>query len=231
MPYTKHKKTSKAKPVSLFFLFVLAGLTILVSTTSIANTPTVLVAKTLPINPLEILTIPVVQTQKTTENPPQKIAKKTPEARLKIPKIGVDAAIKEMGVTPDGAMAVPGNRIDVGWYSFGTLPGEIGSAVIGGHNRWNSGAGVFARLDQLKKGDILSVVDANGVSTSFVVKHTRTFDATDEESGIFKSDSGAHLNLITCSGAWNPLTQSYTTRLVVFTDAIQTADEIAMAQI
>jgi LPXTG-site transpeptidase (sortase) family protein len=145
------------------------------------------------------------------------------EARLKIPKIKVNAAIKDMGVTSEGVMAIPGNRTDVGWYSSGTRPGDTGSAVIGGHNRWGNGVAVFNHLDQLKKGDVLSVMSAKGISTSFVVREVRTYDATDFDNEIFLSVSGAHLNLITCSGVWDPSIKNYTKRLVIFTDAEQVA--------
>ncbi len=143
--------------------------------------------------------------------------------RLEIPSIKVDALIQSMGLTAQGAMAVPNNNADVGWYSPGTRPGATGSAVIGGHNSWNQTAGVFARLNELKPGDTVSVVDANGLSTAFVVRGTQTYDAIDLSTGIFMSPSGIHLNLITCSGVWNPATQTYTKRLVVFTDAVQVA--------
>ncbi|MDR3558398.1 MAG: class F sortase [Candidatus Pacebacteria bacterium] len=148
----------------------------------------------------------------------------SPEARLEIPKIGVDAVIKDMGLTPDGAMAVPSNQVDVGWFSLGTRPGDRGSAVIGGHNSWASKPGAFARLDQLQKGDIVSVIDAKGATTSFAVRDIRTYDARDTDtSDIFQSESGIHLNLITCSGDWDPLTKSTTTRLVIFTDIVETS--------
>lgn len=158
-----------------------------------------------------------------------KTIQRTAEAHLKIPRIGIDAVIKEMGVTSGGAMAVPGNRTEVGWFSLlGAHPGEMGSAVIGGHKRWDSRTGVFANLDQLAKGDVLSVVDAEGVSTAFIVRNIRSYNATDTDTGIFESGHGNHLNLITCSGVWNPVTKSYSQRLVVFTDAVSLANEIAL---
>lgn len=155
------------------------------------------------------------------------------EVRLEIPIIGVSAVVKDMGVTPAGAMAVPDNQIDSGWYSFGTRPGEVGSAVIGGHNTYDRGPGVFARLNELQVGDLLSVVDATGTTTSFVVRDIKTFNALDTNTGIFESETGAHLNLITCSGVWSPFTQSYTTRLVIFTDRVvpPTAIKTTMASI
>ena len=159
-----------------------------------------------------ILPIPVAEAQV--------VLNKTLEAHLRIPQIGVDAPIKDMGLTSQGAMAVPSNSVDVGWFSLGTRPGDIGSAVIGAHVRWASAPGVFAHLNLLKKGDILSVVDATGGVVFFIVRDIRTFDATDTDSGIFDSKNGAHLNLITCSGAWIPSAKTYAKRLVIFTDAV-----------
>lgn len=153
--------------------------------------------------------------------PVKKTVQKKPEAHLLIPKIKLDVVIQDSGLTKEGVMAVPNSNTDVGWFSLGTRPGQEGSAVIGGHNRWRGKPGAFVRLDQLKKGDALSVVNAKGHSVSFMVREMRTYDAKDFDNEIFLSASGAHLNLITCSGVWDPLTKSYTTRLVIFTDLIQ----------
>lgn len=178
--------------------------------------------------------IPTAQANAATKKSPKKVATilkvaiKKPEARLKITRIGVDAVIKDMGLTSDNAMAVPDNVFDVGWYSLGTRPGEIGTAVIGAHNELHSRAGVFANLNKLKKGDILSVVDAKGVSVSFMVRDIKVYDAIDTSTEIFQSESGSHLNLITCSGAWDPQTKSSKERLVIFTDIIPKINTIAL---
>lgn len=219
MSYITSIKITKANFISLFLLAVMAGMVMLSFTVLSAQKSK---------NLTKILVTPVAQINSLNKNAYQKVDTVLPkvipeklEARLKITKIGVDAAIKDMGVTSGGIMDVPNNLIDVGWFSFGTRPGEIGSAVIGAHNRFSSKPGVFANLDQLVKGDVLSVVDARGVSTSFVVMDIRTYDATDANTGIFESKNGVHLNLITCSGDWNPSTKTYTKRLVIFTDVIR----------
>ena len=141
-----------------------------------------------------------------------------PEARLLIPSIGLDAVVKDVGMTREGAMAVPGNNLEAGWFDLGTRPGEIGSAVIGGHNRWNDSAGVFGRLNELQKGDVITVIDAKGLAMSFTVSGTRLYDPTDNGKSIFDSPAGSHLNLITCSGVWDAKTKCYSKRLVIFTD-------------
>lgn len=174
----------------------------------------------------EVMAIVTVQPKAIVAAP--KLVKQIPQAHLKIPSLNVDAVIKDTGLTSTGAMVVPSNNVEVGWFGLGTRPGDIGSAVIGAHNRFNSAAGVFAHLDQLQKGDVLSVVSAKGITTSFVVRDMQMFDATDTNSGIFDSESGAHLNLVTCSGDWNSLTKSYTKRLVIFTDAIAHTNNVAV---
>jgi len=141
-------------------------------------------------------------------------------ARLKIPTIQVDAAIIPVGLTYDGAMDVPKNAEEVAWYSIGPRPGEIGSAVIAGHYNWiNNMPAVFDDLHKINKDDEISIEDENGVITTFVVRKIQTYDKDEDSSDIFTSDDGkAHLNLITCTGAWNKAEQAYSKRLIVFTD-------------
>lgn len=143
-----------------------------------------------------------------------------PHARLLIPRIHVDAVIENMGLTPGGAMAVPDSAVTVGWFGLGTRPGDVGSAVIGGHNVWDGTAGAFARLEELTVGDVLTVVDADGIAMTFIVRTTQTVNADADATEIFTSQSGAHLNVITCSGTWNPVTQSLAQRFVVFADLV-----------
>lgn len=150
-------------------------------------------------------------------------AKVTPmqPVRLLIPKIKVDATIEHMGLMPNGDMEAPAGPKIVGWYKFGTLPGEVGSAVLDGHyGRWANGeTSVFDNLSKLKKGDSISVLGSNGKEIIFIVRELRDFLPESNTQEIFKSSDGkAHLNIITCDGAWDPKTKSYSKRLVVFTD-------------
>jgi len=140
--------------------------------------------------------------------------------RLKIPRMDVDAAVQYVGVTADGAMAVPNNIVDVGWFDLGPRPGEIGSAVIAGHFNGQKGeAGVFTNLRQVQTGDIVYVEDEQGVSTAFVVRENRIYTAGYADA-VFSQHDRAHLNLVTCDGVWDTTTHSYTKRLVVFADKI-----------
>jgi LPXTG-site transpeptidase (sortase) family protein len=140
--------------------------------------------------------------------------------RLRIPDINVDAIVEHVGLVPDGSMGVPAGPSDVGWFDLGPRPGDIGSAVIAGHEGWKNGIpAVFDNLYNLVKGDKIYVEDETGTTTIFVVREFRIYGQNDDASYVFASSDGkAHLNLITCSGVWNTTEKSRPNRLVVFAD-------------
>lgn len=142
--------------------------------------------------------------------------------RLKIPVIGVDSAIEDALITPDGRMDVPVGSVNVAWFALGPHPGQAGSAVIGGHFGINNGVKfVFYDLDKLKIGDKVYIVNDNDDTLAFVVKSIKLFNRDADATTVFTSQDGlAHLNLITCEGVWNQVNGTYPQRRVVFTEAI-----------
>ena len=142
--------------------------------------------------------------------------------RIKIPKIKVDAAIENVGLTPKGEMGTPKLPHNTAWYNLGPRPGEVGSAAIAGHLNWYNGAtGVFEDLSQLRVGDEIMVQDDKGAVSTFIVRKIRMYSPKEDASEVFVSNDGrAHLNLITCDGAWDENTKQYSRRLVVFADKV-----------
>lgn len=142
--------------------------------------------------------------------------------RLKIPTLNINAAIEYVGLTSDGAMDVPSVPMDVAWFDAGLRPGDVGSSVIDGHSGYkNNIQAVFDNLYKLKKGDNIYIEDASGATTSFVVSGLQNYAPNTSAVDVFSSsDMLAHLNLITCSGAWNVTDKTHSTRLVVFTDKV-----------
>ena len=142
--------------------------------------------------------------------------------RLKIPSIGVNSAIEDALITPDGRMDVPAGSVNVAWFALGPHPGQVVSAVIGGHFGIQNGVPfVFYNLDKLSVGDKVYIVDDEGNAITFVVRSLKSFNQNADATTVFTSeDSLAHLNLITCEGAWNQVNGSYPDRLVVFTDKV-----------
>ena len=163
-----------------------------------------------PATPAENVVIPPIQEQPSFGLP----------VRLKIPEINVDAIIEYVGLKANGEMDVPKSPDNVAWFNLGARPGNIGSAVIAGHYGIlkNGEGSIFDNLKKLNKGDQLYIEDDKGATITFAVRENRSYDADADASDVFSSNDGkSHLNLVTCQG-WDKVSESYTKRLVVFTD-------------
>jgi sortase (surface protein transpeptidase) len=139
--------------------------------------------------------------------------------RLRIPSLGIDAAVEQVGVDAEGNMATPEDPWNTGWYAPGVRPGQPGNAAIAGHVDYhNIGEVVFWDLNKLQAGDEVLVDTDNGKTLRFVVQDTTYFfPETAPLQRIFGAANTANLNLITCGGTFNPATRHYDQRLVVFT--------------
>ena len=142
--------------------------------------------------------------------------------RLAIPSIDVNAKVQETGLTAKGEMGIPTNFTDVAWYKHGTIPGEVGSAVIDGHVDNALGLpGVFSKLKNVKRGDDIYVTDKNGTKIHFVVREVQEYpyDKAPAEE-IFNESERSLLRLITCGGKWIQSAKTYDTRVVVTAEYI-----------
>ena len=139
----------------------------------------------------------------------------TTPVRLIISAIGVDAKIEARGLDSNRNLATPNSFRDVAWYDLGPRPGDPGNAILNGHVNWWTGDAVFTDLHRLRAGDTLKIVQAGGNTVTFTVAATRTVDADARVGSLFAPSLKSTVTLITCSGVWNPLTQSDTRRLLV----------------
>ena len=136
--------------------------------------------------------------------------------RIHIPAIGVDAAVEPVGLRQDLSMDVPHEVTDVGWYSFGTAPGQAGDAVIDGHlDGPGGGPAVFWRLDQLRSGDRIEITMSRGGPVAFTVSSAGPVAADQVPADLFDTHGAPRVTLITCAGAWDVGRQIYTQRFIV----------------
>lgn len=142
--------------------------------------------------------------------------------RLQIPEAGVDAGIQTVGVTPEGEMEAPDDFWEVGWYRYGTRPGDPGRAVIAGHLDSYSGTAVFYSLGDLQPGDDIRILlggpDGERFFTVREVAHYPTDEAPVEH--IFGPSDRPELVLITCGGDWQGSHAGYSDRIVVYADMV-----------
>ena len=138
-------------------------------------------------------------------------------ARLKVPALGINANVEEVGKRADGAMGTPADFMNVGWWSEGSKPGAAGNAVFAGHvNNALTKPGVFEHLSQIKKGDYITVSDAEGRTLVYEVQEVALYE-TDQAPlpKIFARTGPSQLVLITCEGEWLEDEHSFDKRLVV----------------
>lgn len=134
--------------------------------------------------------------------------------RLIIPSIGLDIPVSGVGINDKGEMDVPDASSGVvGWYKFGTIPGNVGSAVIDAHVY-----AAFAELRYVKVGNSIFVENERGDRLEFVVEASTVYKLGElTPAMLFSRRDARRLNLITCAGEPTADGSTYTHRLVVYT--------------
>jgi len=138
---------------------------------------------------------------------------------LSIPTIKLEDSIVGVGTNSKGEMDVPsGSTSNVGWYQYGTIPGQVGSAVVDAHV-----FAAFAQLRKLKVGDDLYVLNQSGQQLDFRVEEIDTYKLADVPADkLFNRADEPRLNLITCAGQLTADHSTYDHRLVVYAVLVDT---------
>lgn len=137
---------------------------------------------------------------------------------LQVARVGLEADILAIGLTPDHVLAPPSESQShrAGWYERSPAPGDIGPAVIVGHVETPSGPAVFADLHRVRAGDRIDVLRADGSTAAFTVTRTMAPDKDEFPSAeVYGDIDHAGLRLITCSGPVDGL-GGYHANLIVF---------------
>jgi sortase A len=142
--------------------------------------------------------------------------------RLRIPVLGINAAVEQVGLDSKNRMDVPRNIWNVAWYKLGPQPGQRGNAVIDGHLDGPYSAAVFWNLSKLVPGNRIYVQDDKGQEKVFEVFDVATYDFDKAPlDRIFGPSNDAQLNLITCNGTFDQGTANYDKRFVAYARLIQ----------
>jgi sortase (surface protein transpeptidase) len=140
----------------------------------------------------------------------------SPPVHIRVPAIGVSAAVVRLGLNRDGTLQVPGDFDAAGWFTGGPAPGETGPAVIAGHIDSRRGPAVFYRLRELRPGQEITVARADGSSVRFAFDGVARYpkDAFPTEA-VFGPSPDPLLRLITCGGVFDRSRRSYRDNVVV----------------
>jgi sortase (surface protein transpeptidase) len=134
-----------------------------------------------------------------------------------IPRIGVRSSLVDLRKNPNGTVQVPADFQRAGWYVGSSHPGDAGPTVLIGHVDSKTGPGVFYRLPQLKKGDVINVTRADRSTAQFRVQYVKRFAKRSFPTAlVYKGEGKASLRLVTCGGGFDKKTGHYLDNTIVF---------------
>jgi hypothetical protein len=162
---------------------------------------------------------------------------------LRMPSLGVSAAVVGVGITPKNVMDAPMGPADdpvwqqAFWYRGSAVPGARSTALIAGHIDGPGGRpAVFGHIDRLRAGDRIVVHDTRtGLDVRFAVTSSVTYSLAQTATPAVlrriygagpvagtrpqrSADGLSHLTLITCTGTFRNGTHDH--RLVVYATRI-----------
>lgn len=135
---------------------------------------------------------------------------------VQLPGIG-DVPVVGVGVESDGLAQIPADISTVGWYSYGSAPGDgDGSVVLMGHRDGKGARGALFDLATVPVGSTITVSDAAGVQ--------HTYQVTSNESiakrvvplaDLFVREGPPKLVVISCGGDYVKAQGGYLDNVVV----------------
>jgi LPXTG-site transpeptidase (sortase) family protein len=140
----------------------------------------------------------------------------TPPTRVRIPAIRVDSPLETLDLDGSGALRPPKDFARAGWYAAGTVPGDVGPAVIAGHVDSRQGPAVFFRLHRLKAGDAIQVARGDRWLTFRVFATDRYPKDRFPTDAVYGPTPDPQLRLITCGGVFDSGRRSYVDNVVVY---------------
>jgi LPXTG-site transpeptidase (sortase) family protein len=134
---------------------------------------------------------------------------------IEIESINVrDADIIPVGVNQEDLSFEVPPADQVGWYEFGSTPGEAGSAVLAAHIAYNGVDGVFRYLENVEVGSIVSIGFDDGTSRRYRIEEVTEYIKQELPDSLFARDGKEQLALITCGGTFNYQLESYESNTV-----------------
>jgi sortase (surface protein transpeptidase) len=138
---------------------------------------------------------------------------------LRIPEIGVEATIVDLGLTEDQELEVPSDFDQTGWYTGRATPGDPGPAVVVGHVDSTTGPAVFFRLGELAPGDVVEIDRSDGLTARYRVT---ALGEADKDAfpveAVYGTTEAPTLRLITCGGEFDHDAGSYVGNVIVYAE-------------
>ena len=137
---------------------------------------------------------------------------------FRVPSLGINAIVVEVGRKENREMATPTNIYHVGWYTGSSLPGTNGVTILDGHGG-DGGWGIFRTLPRIQIGAEIKVEMGDGRQYTYRVVETATKELGDDANNYMQEYAFSSpepgvgsMTLITCTGDWWEASQTYSQR-------------------
>lgn len=137
---------------------------------------------------------------------------------LRVPRVFLDARVRDVGVEADGTVEIPDSAGQAGWYRYGPAPGApAGSAVLIGHVDDRTGdLGAFAKLYGVRKGDDVIVAREDAPPVRYEVTAREVVDKNRLPDEVFLRHGRPVLTLVTCAPPYDRERGGYQRNLLVY---------------
>lgn len=164
---------------------------------------------------------PPARIENSTRSPERQPRLATPTS-VRIGAIDVAAPVVATGVTRAGNAEIPRDGGVLGWYEFGSRPGDRrGSSVLIGHRDTAAeGPGALFELDELEPGVVVTV-GSDEATHRYRIVTLRSLDKDGLRPSLFRRGGPHQLVLITCGGAFLPAEGGYQDNLIAIAVPVQ----------
>lgn len=153
------------------------------------------------------------------------IRQATPEAAVTIPApvrvqvegTGIDLEVVPVGVEDNGAMTIPDNHVQAGWYEYGPAPGSNeGSSVLAAHVDSQTEVLPIAGLKNVAPGTRVIVTREDGSQVVYETQQVENIAKRSLDGHRLFDRTGDHLlKLVTCGGKWLDTENDYEDNVVL----------------
>ncbi|MER2134667.1 MAG: class F sortase [Arthrobacter sp.] len=153
------------------------------------------------------------------------IRQATPEAGVAIPApvrvqvegTGIDLEVVPVGVEDNGAMTIPDNHAQAGWYEYGPAPGsDEGSSVLAAHVDSQTEVLPIAGLRNVAPGTRVLVTREDSSQVVYETRQVENIAKRSLDGHRLFDRTGEHvLKLVTCGGKWLDTENDYEDNVVL----------------
>lgn len=137
--------------------------------------------------------------------------------RVEVEGTGISLEVVPVGVEDNGAMTIPDNHYQAGWYKYGPAPGaDAGSSVLAAHVDSRTEQLPIAGLKDVPPGTIVTVTREDGSVQRYATEKVENIAKRSLDGHrLFDRTGEPRLKLVTCGGKWLEAEDDYEDNVVL----------------